>query len=486
MKVLFVYSLEDVQSISSPLRSWASIQFGISYISAVLKSHSHQTQLMIMGSGIRWGKNVRLIRRQIEHFAPRVICFTAVASQFSFIKRAARFIKSQWPDIFLVIGGINATLFPEEAIADTFDALCIGEGESPSLELCNQLETGNYPLEIPNLWIKSADGTVEKNAPRPYNQQLDELPFPDRTMWAPWMKEQLGTDISIMLGRGCPNDCTYCCHHALRKVTQGYYIRLRSAENIIQEIALLHRDYPSHHHIFFELESIAMDKAWMLDLCDKLEEFNSGINSSLSFACNFRISKKSIDEDIFKALKRAQFDKINIGLESGSERIRREVLNRDYSNRNVLDAVAMARKYGLRPWVFNMIGLPGESWEDYVETVSLNRQCQPDGHYTSIFVPYPGTEIHSTCRRNGYLAGSDISIMERRQATADFPEFSRRKIQKAYTWFTYRVYKGHRSYWWALLQTFVIYIKSHKNMNLLFRKIVQWKALSRLRARLAW
>jgi len=482
---MFIYSCDDTQSISNPLRSWSSIQFGISYISSVLKAGGHQTQLVVLGSNNHWRDNIKILNTFMGKFSPHLVCFTAVASQYFFVKKVAGMIKSRWPDKYLVIGGVHATLNSSEVLSDSFDAVCVGEGEYPILELCTQIEVNNIPHGIANLWIKSPDGRIEKNSPRPFLQDIDSLPFPDRTMWEPWMKEQIGAELALLAGRGCPYGCTYCCNHTLKKVTSGKYVRLRSPENIIKEVAFLHAKYPTQSKIYFEIESIALNKSWLIELCKQLEAFNATINNSISYGCNFRISPQSIDEKIFFALKKAHFYKINIGLESGSERIRREILKRNYSNRNFLDVTVMARKVGLKVFVFNMIGLPGETYDDYMETVSLNRQCQPDNHYTGIFFPYSGTELYDICVREGFISTPINTRLERRHPVIDFPHFSKLQIQKAYTWFNYQVYKGYKPLWWVLMKTVMTKVRSNITINFLFRRIVQLPGLNYVREKLA-
>jgi anaerobic magnesium-protoporphyrin IX monomethyl ester cyclase len=264
VNITFIYSLEDTESISRPLKSWSTIPLGISYISSVLKADGHQTQLVVLGSNNHWRDNIKTLNTFVSDFSPHLICFTAVASQYPFVKKIAGVIKSQWPDKYLVIGGVHATLNPSEVIRDSFDAVCIGEGEYPVLELCRQMEANTIPRGIANLWIKSPDGGIEKNSPRPFLQDIDSLPFPDRTIWTSWMKKQPERGLAVLLGRGCPYGCTYCCNHALKKVAPGKYVRFRSPENIIKEVAFLHATYPTQSRIYFEVESIALNKAWLI------------------------------------------------------------------------------------------------------------------------------------------------------------------------------------------------------------------------------
>ena len=471
MKVLFVYSTDNAQAIQSPLSSWSSIQFGISYISSMLKSHGHQTKLVVLGSNQSEEDNSKQVSSCLLEYGPRLICFTAVFSQYAFIKTIATLVKNLLPETHLLIGGPHATLRPDEVISGPFDSVCIGEGEMPSVELCEQLEHHITPHGIANLWIKSLNGAVEKNKPRDFLQDLDGLPFPDREMWKPWMKAQLNDELALLLGRGCPYDCTYCSNHALRKIAPGKYVRFRSPENIIQEVAFLHDNYP-FRKFYFEVETIAVNKPWMIDLCRQLETFNSTIHHSISYGCNFRISTQSMDETLFIAMKQANFSKINIGLESGSERVRREVFKRNYSNNDFLKVVSLARKHGLKIYLFNMIGLPGESLSDHKDTVLLNRQCQPDGHYTGIFYPYPGTELYNTCVQKGLILGAMDAKKERRQPIIENPNFTKTQIQRAYTWFNFRVYRGHKPLVRLLAQLVLAKIRSNPIANSWFQKIV--------------
>ncbi len=453
MKILFIYSSDGVGPSSKPLRSWTKVQFGISYLSSMLKAHGHETGLLVLGSDNKWKQNLPLITSLLDKFDPRIVCFTAVFSQYSFIEKVARFIRDNWPEKFLVIGGVHATLNPELVTKGPFDALCVGEGEYPILELCNQLETEKTPCGISNLWFKSADGEIIRTEPRDFLKDLDVLPFPDRQMWKPWINDNPDDEITMLVGRGCPYDCTYCSNHAIRKVSRGKYVRMRSPENIIQEITSMYDAY-SKRKIFLEAEAIALDKKWAFELCDKLKDFNRSIGNAISYGCNFRVSSHSVDEDLFTAFEKANFYKINIGLESGSERVRREVLKRNYSNADFLNAVSIAKRHGLAVNVYNLIGIPGESMRDHMETVRINHLCQPDDLCTSIFFPYPGTELYGTCIAKGLINSSvNKTTRERRKAVLDLPDFSRGQIQRAYRLFARRVYKGRFPWWKNLLRS---------------------------------
>jgi anaerobic magnesium-protoporphyrin IX monomethyl ester cyclase len=465
--------LNQVASPRKPLRTWEIIQFGISYISALLKEHGHSTELVVLSRSSSSANNA-LLTESINRFQPGLICFSSVTTEYPIILEAAKFVKEHFPGIYTAVGGTHVSLNPE-GVLDTFDALCMGEGEYPTLELVGQLESGKTPADIPNFWIKCS-GRVEKNPARPFLQDLDKLPFPDREMWRKWVDESPLSRHTVLLGRGCPFECTYCCNHALKKLSTGKYTRLRSPGNIVSEIELIARDYPGEREVYLEVETIGIDREWVSALCEALSGLNKTLDKPLSFGTNIRISPGLDIDNMFKAFKKANFRFVNIGLESGSERVRREILNRNYSNADIIKAVKLAREYGLQVSFLNMLGLPGETLEDFNETIGMNRLCQPDWMGYSIFYPYPGTELYEQCRLNGFLNEPMQFDNERVKAAMNLPGFSKKQIESSYIWFEFNVYKGRRNLLVLLLKTAQLKLKS---MNGLYGAYKTFKNLLR-------
>jgi len=348
--------------------------------------------------------------------------------------------------------------------------LCIGEGEKPTLELVLQLEKGLSPRRIPNLWIKQGSN-LEKNPPRPFMQSLDDLPFPDRQMWKKWIADKSGGVPSVLIGRGCPFNCAYCCNHVLKSLAPGAYVRFRSPDNIIKEIKEIIHQFPAVKEIFLEVEAITINVEWAIELCSQLRDLNETLAQPVCFGTNFRVTPNARLEKLFVAFSESNFGFVNIGLESGSERVRREILKRRYSNKDVINAVTLARKYGLKIGLFNMIGIPGETIDDFNETVKMNRACLPDWPMTSIFFPYPGTNLYNLCKKRGLLNEPLEMRMERRKPTLDLPEFPKKQIQKAYIWFDYHVYKGHKPGYRILSHVFRNWLETRYYFNYCFRKL---------------
>jgi anaerobic magnesium-protoporphyrin IX monomethyl ester cyclase len=474
MNILFVYSLDHVRPLpNKPLGTIETIQFGISYLSSLLRQHGHDTRLMVLSRAFG-GQTRDTIDEYLRAFYPQMICFTAVATQYAFIVSIAKYIRTVYPDIYLVIGGPHVSLTPVDVLSNGFDALCVGEGETAIVDLASQLQHSTDPSGIPNLWIKHGH-EEERNKTLQSLQDLDSLPFPDRHIWMEWIDERAFADkqtrFSVLLGRGCPFQCTYCSNHALSKLAVGPYVRFRSSENIVQEIRENHERWPSVGEVYLEVETFGVNQEWAIELCDKLEELNATLSRPLAYGVNLRVSHNRDYARLFEALRRSNFRFVNIGLESGSERIRREVLRRNYSNSDIINAVRAARRCGLEVSFLNLIGVPGETISDFRETVRINRACAPDWHGTSIFYPYPGTELHEVCRKQGLIRDGIETELERTTAVLDLPGFSKRQIQRSYVWFDYLVYRGSRPMRRVLLRNVASDVESMPCFGSLFRAL---------------
>jgi radical SAM superfamily enzyme YgiQ (UPF0313 family) len=483
VRILFVFSLRDVLTANRPLATLGDIHVGLSYISACLKERQHTTQLLVLSSEWRSSSLSRL-ETTVREFDPQIVAFTAVSTQFPFIQSAAELVSERWPEKFLLLGGMHASLRPAEAIQGPFNAICIGEGEFPTVELAEQLTAGKQPSGIANLWFKRADGSIERNPTREFLPNLDQLPFPDRQLWEDWVMSPAKTHHMLQPSRGCPFGCTYCSNHAIRKISGGKYVRFRSPASILSELRHLKERYPELESLYLQSETIAVDLEWLETLSHQVHELNQQFQPPIAFACNFRVTRSLLTDSVFGALERLGVRTIEIGLESGSERLRAQVLRRNYTNEEFVQAVTLARRHGMKVNVYNMIGLPGESLSDYEETVAVNHQVCPDQSLTSIFFPYPGTDLYERCQEQGLLKDLRQVTSERDRPALNLPGFSTRQIQTAYDWFEYRIYAGHRPFHYRLRKVLRNKIRSHKLSHLVFMRCLPlWYALRRRGAR---
>jgi anaerobic magnesium-protoporphyrin IX monomethyl ester cyclase len=411
-----------------PLPTQSDIPNGLALIATCLKSAGYYPSIFVFtpNSDIE-----TILNDYIDENKPKLFCLSAVSTQFPLIMDIAERIKKKDPYIFIVLGGVHATLNPEMSIQQPFvDAICIGEGEKAVVELANQIKNGNSPSHINNLWIKNLNG-IEKNPTSEFIEDLDSIPIIDKSLWFPWVKD-INYNTSILIGRGCPNKCSYCCNHKIAKASSGKYVRFRSPENIIEEINQIITSNPKIDLIYLECESINVNLSYLLDLLKKIENFNAKISKPICFSANITIAESMVNDPIFlEHLNRANFITLKIGLESGSERIRKEVLRRPpYSNDEIITLCQNIKKTGIKVILYVMMGLPTETIADYQETVDCVRKCAPDAVYLNIYYPYPGTDLYQREKDLGLFTDHIIRTdSERKTPVIDRPGFSKMQVR---------------------------------------------------------
>ena len=446
MRVAIVFPKEDTYSNKMPLRDPNGISLGVSYISSVLKRGGHSTRLFVLTRG-----NARNVETQVNHFSSGLVCFTAVSTTYWLIRRFAARYKAKRPNVWLVAGGSHVSLNPEAVIADSFDAICVGEGEYPVLKLANQLERAESPSGIRNLWIRNSSG-IERNPTRPFLEDLDELPFPDRVMWDRWIQYP-DAKPTVLISRGCPFNCSYCSNYKLASLASGKYCRFRSPDRIVDEVKELLAERPRIKEVYFENETIGINLQFAFEFCSALEQLQREREQPVAFGINLRVTPNAQYGPLFAALERANFKSINIGLESGSERVRSKILRRVYSNDDIVGAVALAKRHGLSVKLYVMVGIPGETPDDFRQTIELCRKCQANKYSLSVFFPYPGTELATLCEEQGLIdpkAATD-GVRERIDPVLNQPDFPKRKVMWSYVCFDYDVYRGYKPFYKRLI-----------------------------------
>ncbi|WP_054749931.1 B12-binding domain-containing radical SAM protein [Ruminiclostridium josui] len=287
---------------------------------------------------------------------------------------------------------------------------------------------------------KKTDGTIEKNPTRQFVQNLDELPYPDRDIWQKWIKNKKSIH-NVIIGRGCPFNCTYCCNHVLRQVAEGKYVRFRSPQNVIGEIKEIIEKFPDTDTIFLEAEALNLNQEYLYDFCDQLAQFNKTLKKPISYGANIRLIANFDAEKTMRYFTKANIVIVNIGLESGSERVRRDILKRgEYTNDDVRRAVRAAKKYHRHTMLFVLLGIPSETYQEFEETLEITKECRPSFIHLGIFTPYPGTVLYDYCVENNYISKDTYHEKGRSVASLDMEGFSKKQVQKEYYNFFANVY----------------------------------------------
>ena len=421
MRVLFVYS-----DISGEERYGAKKFYsGLGSLSAVLRAAGHETRLLYLGREV--GREEFLA--QVREAAPDLVGFSATTHQYPYIERYAGYLKEAEPGLVLVCGGTHATLVPEEVVASSaFDAVCVGEGEYPLRELAERLEAGRDYADVQNLWLRRK-GEVIRNPLRPLIANLDELPYADRELFG--YDELLAANdgwVDMLSGRGCPYQCSYCCNPALRACFKGLgqYVRFRSVGHVLGELRALRARYPIKT-VNFQDDVFTLDREWTLAFCRAY-----GAEFDYPFWINARV-ERILDEELVRTLAEAGCAGVRIGIENGNEALRATVLKRKMSNAEILAAGKLLRRYNLKLYTCNMIGIPGETPETIEETIALNRQLRPDEFQFSVFYPYPLTELYDLCVAQGLIKpGARLSSYYSKESVLDLPTLSAEELARGY------------------------------------------------------
>ncbi len=424
MNVLFIYPL------CKPAKAiYTGYHHGIGYLSALLKKRGHKTYLYASHEARPEDIANLLCSHNID-----VVGVTSSSANFHLATSLIREVL-RVRNLPVFVGGIHATLAPEEVAAiEGITGLCRGEAEEGFTRVVDSLAAGALVTDVPGFWFKK-DSTWIKNPPGAPTS-LEELPFPDRDIFdysriLTAHAKIIGAE--FLAGRGCPYSCTYCSLPSLRRLYTPYsFIRRRSVESLMAEIELVTTDYRVEM-LGFHDDIFTLDKGWLVSFCSV---YASRVR--IPFWCNTRVG--CITEEDARMLKEAGCVRVHMAIESGSERIREEVLNRRISNEAIIATFAFVRKAGLKTLAFNMIGLPFETEQTMLETIALNRRIRPDWIHLTMFRPFPGTPLYDICQQHGWIRNVADAHYYQDEPSLEQPQLPREMLLHYYRHFVKMVY----------------------------------------------
>ncbi|MEE9201192.1 MAG: radical SAM protein [Candidatus Brocadiales bacterium] len=431
MKVLFIYPNINTQ---------VGFNFGLASISAVLKQHGHTTRLLNLNEKLHELPGDEEIKKYVQDYAPGLIGMSVVTPQYPTALRTAQLIKKNFPDIPIVIGGVHPTLVPGEVMKEKcFDYACTGEGEEAVLELATRIERGEDTSTSANIWART-NGKVIQNNVRSFID-LSKLPRKDYELFdLQHMIDKEDGWVRLMGSRGCPFKCSYCFNH---KIVERYrsdlstseigYIRRHNLKDVLDEIRYLLGAYQRIKTFIFDDDIFTFDKKFLREFCAEYPRL-----TKLPFVVNAHV--RAFDEERAKLLKEGGCSIVKFGLESGSDRIRREVLRRPMSDEEIIRAFDAAHKYDLHTSAFVMIGLPYETKDDVMDTIKLLGKTRPGRFRWAIFYPFPGTDAYEMSLKGGYIDFEKLRQLENftEASCLDFgPEHNLfiSKLQKTFPWY---------------------------------------------------
>ncbi|HEX21716.1 MAG TPA: B12-binding domain-containing radical SAM protein, partial [Actinobacteria bacterium] len=311
---------------------------------------------------------------QVTESNPDLIAFSATTNSFPLVAQMAAWINKTGSNIPVIVGGTHAILNPNEAMSTVgIDFVCLGDGEDLMVELCRALENGDSVSGIQGLGRHNKENIV-LNKPGRRVSELDDLPFPDRHIfdYKHLYNERDGAAM-MMASRGCPYQCTYCCNKALRKATGNIrpLIRFHSVDYVIGEARKIMADFDFIKEFHFDDDILFLRRDWAEEFARRFPK-----EVGLPFVCNLRPTL--VKPALAALLKQAGCIEVRIGLESGNDHIRNQVLQRKMTRQHIIDAVRICHDYKIKVMTFNMIGLPFETPRTIIDTIELNALARPD------------------------------------------------------------------------------------------------------------
>jgi len=372
---------------------------GLAYIAAMLRKDNIKVKIIDSNAE---NINIKSILSRIKNGTPDLIGLTSVTPTIELCDRLSSEIKKILPNIPIVVGGVHPSLAPHETLEDNpnIDFLIMGEGEYTFPDLIKSLNEKRDLKTVDGLvWKK--DGIIIVNKKREFIKDIDKLPFPARDLLPnkKYKSIEFNNFTTIIAMRGCPASCIYCAVPSFC----GKELRKRSVQNVVEEIEDCIQNYGIKSFSFLD-DTFTYDVKWVEEFCNKMEE--KGLNKKVKWLCLTRVDTISLP--LLKKMKMAGCYKIELGIESGSPKILKEI-GKGITIEQIKEGFEVAKKAGMVTMAFVMLGFPFETEKDILMTKELIKETNPSFLQVSYATPYPGTSFYEYCKKNKLLTTTDYS-----------------------------------------------------------------------------
>jgi radical SAM superfamily enzyme YgiQ (UPF0313 family) len=359
---------------------------GLCYLHASLREAGHDS---ILANFSAWP--ISRIRQELLAFKPDFIGISQWTHNRHISLELARICRDLLPKSTIVMGGGHATFCYEDIliVGTPVDIVVRGEAESTLLELVAQKPSDTEWQNIAGLAFRRNNAIVV-TPPRKVLDDLDSLPLP-----AHHLETSIGLDLElqsefIVTTRGCPSTCFFCSSPDF----WGRKVRFRSPNAIVEEIKYIIQKFGL---IYFSIrdDTFTADRKRVLEFCRLLQKQKINI----LWNCQSRVT--AIDEELVVEMKRAGCECIQLGVESGSPLVLKQ-LGKNISPAQIEYACSLIRETGINLSIYLISDIPGETPDDISQTIELVRRIHPDDGYVSPLAYYPGTQLLKDAVAAGY------------------------------------------------------------------------------------
>lgn len=425
---------------------------GARQLCSVLKNAGFETHMVFLSDIIQndiipptdWEMN-RAVELITDEINPDILAISVSCSTF-FQTAVELTTKCRQKGIDKVTwGGIHAILCPEDCIEHA-DYVCITEGELVVPMLLDKLENSQSVADVPGFWIKES-GEITRNKPPSVVMDLDTLPFPDYEDENKYFicenefypKEPFLVrvhSVFVITSRGCPFHCAYCAapYFMTEQVTgvKNLKLRQRSVENVMKELRYLEEKLPTFTNltINFADDVFVMKADWVAEFVTEYHK-----NFTNPFWCYFHPTL--VKDNIVKIFKDVGMKYINMGVQSGSERIRVDVYHRTDRDKRIVEAMKIIHSHKIGIMIDVIVDNPFDNQDD--RDAALEFFLKLPRPYTLNFLSlifFPKVEITERALNEGLITEDQIEMTSQKafyQMNFHFDWEGRKPIEGLYT-----------------------------------------------------
>ena len=364
------------------------------------------------------------LKKAIAEFNPGLVLFNMSTATSASDVEVINMMRPVSKAHFTVIGN-HATSLPEEVLtASALDSVIRREPELTAQDLVDAVERARPLEDVLGISFKSKTGSIVSNEDRPFNENLDDLPFAARHLLdnAKYTLPVINEPYTLIItSRGCPYSCIYCTAYQY----YGKKVRLRSAENVVDEMQECLEKHSLRNFTMWS-DTFNQNRKFVMEVCAEIKK--RGLEKKIRWMANSRVDH--VDPEVLKEMRSSGCIGVSYGVESGVEEILKN-MKKGATAEQARIAVRQTKEAGIEVLTHIIFGLPGETMETIKETIKYVKELDPDYAQFYCAIPFPKTELEEMGKKNGWITTEDYAKYELNQPILHLPTLSVEDLQKA-------------------------------------------------------